>query len=460
MNSSFSHVITQLRVQLADHEVVIDDDILIKYRTDSSGLDGELPAVLLRPSSVRSVSKAVKICAQAGQSIVTQGGLSGLAGGAIPTSTDIALSLSRFSGVEAINATAETMIVRAGTILEDAQHEAAKHGLYIPVDLGARGSATIGGMIATNAGGIRVLKHGMMRNNILGLEVVLANGTVLSNLNQLLKNNTGYDLKQLFIGSEGTLGIITRAVVKLCPIPASRQSALCAVESSEKLIRFLRLARKELAGLAAFEVMWKSFFESNQSVGKPPLFVETPTFAVIVENEILSNIGTTDVFEEFLSTALSQELISDALIAQSDSEAQMYWSIREGHRLFDAMPDLINFDISIEIDQMNGFNNELHSKIASSFPSAKIYIFGHIADSNLHIAVDIPNSDSKSEQVLDALVYGLVREFNGSVSAEHGIGLKKRAYLSCSRNQDEIDTMRLLKTALDPDDILNLGKIL
>lgn len=460
MNPVLANLSVKLRAQLASNEVVTDDSILANSRTDTSGLEGELPAILLRPSTVKAISAAVKICSIAEQSIVTQGGLSGLAGGAVPSRTDVALSLARFSGVESINVAAETMTVRAGTILEDAQNEAAKHDLLIPVDLGARGSATIGGMIATNAGGIRVLRHGMMRDNVLGLEVVLADGTVLSNLNQLLKNNTGYDLKQLFIGSEGTLGIITRAVVKLRPIPASRQTALCAVENFEQLIGFLRLARRHLVGLAAFEVMWQNYFEYNQPAGQSPSFSNNPSFAVIVENETLPTTGTSGLFEEFLGIALEQGIISDGLIAQSDREAQTFWFMRDGHALFDSVPHLIHFDVSIEIERMKEFCNALIAKTQSTFSGAQVYIYGHIADSNLHIAVDIPNRDHDTEHLVDKLVYGLVQEYKGSVSAEHGIGLIKRPYLHCSRSEDEINTMRLLKTLLDPNGILNPGKIL
>ena len=452
-------IIEELRSLLPGNEFLVGDDVPARAATDMSGMEGNLPLALVRPSSVENLSKTLKACHEAGQSIVPQGGLSGLSGGAVPNANDIALSLESFSGVEEIDPIAGTMLVRAGTILETAQEAAAEHGMYIPVDLGARGSATIGGMIATNAGGIRVLRHGMMRANVLALEAVLADGAILSNMRPFLKNNTGYDLKQMFIGSEGTLGVITRAVLKLEPLPTNRQTALCSLDRYEDVLAFLTLARSKLSGLSAFEVMWGPYVEYNQRVEGLKLFGQVPPFAVIIENESIT-AELDDSFEEFLGSALGDGILSDGLIAQSEREAQSFWVVREGYKMFELIPHLINYDVSIQIDQMNTYVDHLTDAIKKHFPKFKTYFFGHLADCNLHIAIDCDTFDETISAKIARLTYDLVEELEGSVSAEHGIGVLKRKYLHQTRNPIEIEMMKSIKNTLDPNGILNPGKVL
>ena len=452
-------IIKELRSLLPANELFAGSDVPPRAAIDMSGMAGNLPLALVRPSSVEHLSKALKACHEAGQSIVPQGGLSGLSGGAVPNEDDIALSLESFSGIEEIDPVAGTMLVRAGTILETAQEAAAEHGMYIPVDLGARGSATIGGMIATNAGGIRVLRHGVMRANVLALEAVLADGTILSNMRPFLKNNTGYDLKQMFIGSEGTLGVITRAVINLEPLPANRQTALCSLERYEDVLAFLTLARSKLSGLSAFEVMWGSYVEYNQRVEGLKFFDQVAPFAVIIENETIS-AELDDGFEEFLGSALEEGILSDGLIAQSEREAQSFWVIREGYKMFELIPQLINYDVSIQIGQMNTYVDRLTNDIKQHFPNFKAYFFGHLADCNLHIAIDCDIFDETVSAEIARLTYDLVEELEGSVSAEHGIGVLKRKYLHQTRNAIEIGMMKSFKNTLDPTGILNPGKVL
>lgn len=457
--SASTDIIAELCSLLPANELFAGSDVPPRAANDMSGMEGNLPLALVRPSSVEHLSEALKTCHDAGQSIVPQGGLSGLSGGAVPNADDIALSLESFTGIEEIDPVAGTMLVRAGTILETAQEAAAEHGMYIPVDLGARGSATIGGMIATNAGGIRVLRHGMMRANVLALEAVLADGTILSNMRPFLKNNTGYDLKQMFIGSEGTLGVITRAVLNLEPLPANRQTALCSFDRYEDVVAFLTLARSKLTGLSAFEVMWGSYVDYNQRVEGLKFFDQVPLFAVIIENETITT-ELDDSFEEFLGSALESGILSDGLIAQSEREAQSFWAIREGYKMFELIPHLINYDVSIPIDQMNTYVDRLTDAIKKHFPNFKAYFFGHLADCNLHIAIDCDIFDENISAEVARLTYDLVEELEGSVSAEHGIGVLKRKYLHQTRSTIEINLMKSFKRTLDPTGILNPGKVL
>lgn len=296
-------VIDDLTSALGD-AVLTGDRIAERHRGDASLTGRILPLAVVRPASVAEVADALRICNAHRQAVVPQGGLTGLAGGASPCAGDVAISLERLSGIEEIDAAAGTMTVLAGTPLEVAQRAAEDAGFLLPIDLGARGSCQVGGNLATNAGGIRVIRNGVARDNVLGLEAVLADGTVLSSMNKMIKNNTGYDLRQLFIGSEGTLGIITRAVLRLRPLPAGRLTALCALDSYENVVALLKRAQKELAGLSAYEAMWESYFRFNCVAEGLRLFEATPAFAVIVEEDLQGHEAERERFEAFLGRAL------------------------------------------------------------------------------------------------------------------------------------------------------------
>lgn len=424
-------------------------------RSDMSRSGRALPRALLRPATVEEVSRALALCHAVGQTVVPQGGMTGLAGGANPRADDVALSLQRLTGIEEIDREAATMTLKAGTVLQTAQEAAAEAGFLFPVDLGARGSCTVGGNIATNAGGLRVIRDGMTRDNILGLEVALADGTVLTNLGKTVKNNTGYDLRHLFAGSEGTLGVVTRAVFRLRPLPRARATALCALASYADVLALLAKARVDLPGLSAFEAMWRDYFALNRALAGLRLFAEAPAFAVILEAQT-----DAEVLQVFLEGAYGAGLVADALVAQTEAEARDFWTVREGHAMDTHLPGLINLDVSMPVGRLDDFARACREALLARFPGAHVSFFGHVGDSNLHVAVALPGGPRDGAHAVDAIAYGLVRDLGGSVSAEHGIGTLKRDWLGHSRSPAEIAAMRAIKSALDPEGILNPGKVL
>jgi len=345
--------------------------------------------------------------------------------------------------------------------LQRTQEEAEKHGLMFAVDLGGRGSATIGGNISTNAGGVRVVRYGMMRAQVLGLEAVLADGTVLCSLNRALKNNTGYDLKQLFIGSEGTLGIVTRADLRLFPRPRSFNTAFVACKDFETVIRLLGHVDSHLAGqLGAFEVMWPEFYEITTTPPARNTAALPYGHAVYVLMESLGAEPEADAarLEQTLGEALEEGLIEDAVIAKSEAERRAMWAPREDPWQTRRHGPCIDFDVSLPIVDMPAYVQETRRALAERFPQTRPYVFGHIADGNLHIAVSAPDMPKIAEDV-KRCVYEPLRPIRGAISAEHGIGLERKHFLDISRTPAEIAAMRAIKAALDPKRILNPGKV-
>lgn len=454
-------LVADLTAALGPGAVLSGAEVPDRAMSDASETGRHRPVLLLRPASTAEVSAALAICHRHGQSVVPQGGMTGLAGGANPGKGDVALCLDRLAGIEEIDPDSATMTLRAGTVLQVAQEAAEKAGFLLPIDLGSRGSCQIGGIIANNAGGLRVIRHGMTRDNLLGVEAVLADGTVVSSLNKLTKNNTGYNLTQLLAGSEGTLAVITRAVLRLRPLPTARCTALCALADFSDVIGLLKRARTELAGLSALEVMWEDYFSLLQQVEGSKLFLPAPPFAVIIETEGLSEPELAEAFEDFLGRALEAGTLTDALVARSLKEADAFWAVREGHNLSRVMPDIINLDISLDIGRMGDFVVDCRRAVRDRFPDIRTLFFGHAGDGNLHIATDQPApGDDEATHAVCAIVYDLVRKAGGSISAEHGIGTLKRDYLGYSRSAAELAVMRNLKRGLDPDGILNPGKLL
>ncbi|KRQ96862.1 FAD-binding oxidoreductase [Bradyrhizobium valentinum] len=454
MSANEFELLGALQQALGDQLVLTGERIPTKARSDSSRTGHHLPKIYIRPRSVEDISRALRVCNNHRGSTVVQGGMTGLAGGANPDREDVVIAMDLLSGVEEIDIAAGTMTVLAGTILEVAQKAAEQAGFLLPIDLGARGSCQIGGNLATNAGGIRVISHGVTRDNVLGLEAVLADGTVISSLNRMQKNNTGYDLKQLFIGSEGTLGIITRAVLKLKPLPVHRATALCGVSCYEEVVALLRRARKSLMGLSAFELMWETFFRFSREAEHLKAFEADYPYTVIIEQS-----GETVSLEEFLGTMFEEGLVADALIAQSEKERDRFWKIREGLSL-GKLPHLIEYDVSLPIGVLDLYAKEVTAALATEFPGIHVSVFGHVADSNIHLCISAGQIDVSAKHRINAIIYERVAQHQGAISAEHGIGLLKRDYLAYSRSPEELELMRRIKQALDPHCILNPGRVI
>jgi FAD/FMN-containing dehydrogenase len=454
-------LLDSLDSELGPGGVLTGEMISSRYHADWTRLNACPPAAVLRPRSTHEVAAILRRCHAASQPVVVQGGLTGLAGGATPRPGELSLSLERLTGIEAIDVDGGTLRVRAGTPLAAIHDEVARLGLQFALDLGARGSCQIGGNIATNAGGNRVIRYGMTRELVLGLEAVLADGTVLSSLNAMLKNNAGYDVKQLFIGTEGTLGIVTRAVLRLHPAPAERLTALVAVPSFTGLVALLREARAALGGqLGSFEAMWSDYYEfaaSKVLTGPRPFAVRHPYYALI-ELEALEPAADGERFETLLARLIDGGIIADAVLARSLEDSARLWRVREsaGELMIHLMP-VTAYDISLPIARMDEYLHEVERAAAPLLREFPLFIFGHLGDGNLHIVAAAKTAPDI--RALDAAVYGALEGF-GSVSAEHGIGVLKRGYLGKSRNPAEIELMRTLKATLDPRNILNPGRVL
>jgi FAD/FMN-containing dehydrogenase len=444
--------------------VLAGDAVPARHAADWSGLPPIAPLALLRPRSTEEVAAALRLCHAHAMPVTPQGGLTGLAGGARPVAGGVALSLERMSGVEEIDAATATATVLAGTPLEAVQRAAEDAGFFFALDIGARGSCTIGGNLATNAGGNRVLRYGLARDLTLGLEAVLPDGTVVSSLNKMLKNNTGVDLKQLFIGTEGIFGVITRAVLRLHPKPASVCNALCRCRDYDAVIALLRAAQAGLAGtLSSFEVMWPSYYEF-MTAKLPELrrpLAPGPGIYVLVEAMGADPAGDAARFESFLGGMLDDGALADAVIAKSEREGRELWALRDAVSEYGRiLGPLVSFDVSFPIGALGRVVARIERDLAERWPGIVALCYGHIGDSNLHVVCSVPGAAAQPGAEISALVYGLVREFGGSVSAEHGIGTLKLGYLGYSRSAAEIALMRTLKRAIDPTNIMNPGKVL
>lgn len=455
--------LSQLQAELGDL-VQFGTDIPVRNRRDWVSESECLPVALVRPRTTEEVSRTLALCNRLGLGVVPQGGMTGLAGGAQPVQGTVALSLDRMSQIEELDEVMATVTVQAGATLGDVQRAAEQAGLFMAVDLGARDSCQIGGNIATNAGGNRVIRYGMMRENVLGLEAVLADGTVVSSLNKLLKNNAGYDLKQLMVGSEGTLGVITRAVLRLHARPASFNTAFVGCADYAGVTGLLRLARAQLgAALSSFEVMWPSFYDFMCD-GLPELrraLAGRHACYVLIETSGSAE-ETGPQLEILLEQALEQGLVTDAVLPQSEREATELWAVRESVSEYGrVMGQVTGFDIGIPTDRAGEFVAEAEAALARRWPGIHALSYGHIGDSNLHLVVNVPSAGAhQPHDALAEAVFDLVARYRGTISAEHGIGTLKRDYLDRTRSPAELAMMWRLKQALDPRGILNPGKVL
>jgi FAD/FMN-containing dehydrogenase len=454
-----SDLISALRGELGADAVFSGSEVPERYRCDWSGLNPVTPLALVRPRTTQQVSATLRLAHAHNVPVVPQGGLTGLAGAAVPLPQGIALSLDRMNAVEQVDATTRTLTSQAGATILDIQTAAGAQGMRFGVDFGARGSAQVGGALSTNAGGNGVLQFGMMREQVLGLEVVLADGSVLPMLRPMLKNNTGYDLKHLFIGAEGTLGVITRVLLRLHPAPRARATALVALGTYADALALLSRLQSRFA-VAAFELMWRDFVEAALSWQRlrDPFGKPHPLLAVM-DVEGASEAALQAELEEVMGAAMEKGEVLDAAFAQSQSQAATFWKIREATAELPAnMHPPINFDVSLPMASIGDFAAQCRAALAARWPAHHSIYFGHIGDSNLHVTVDAATVGGDIHAV-EQVVYEIVGRFAGSVSAEHGIGLHKKAYLGVSRTESEMAVMRAVKAALDPRGLMNPGKV-
>ena len=425
--------------------------------------------VVLRPGSVDEVSAILKLANDTRTAIVPQGGNTGLVGGQIPHSGEVLLSLTRLDKIREIDPVSNTMTVEAGVTLQRAREAAAEADRLYPQLLPSEGSCTIGGNLSTNAGGTAAIAHGIARSHALGLEVVLADGRVLHNLNKLKKDNTGYDLKNLFIGSEGTLGIITAAVLRLVPRPRSVETAFAGVPSPQAAVDLLTLAEQHTSGgVTSFEMMLRAGVEAvvkHDSASRNPLAKPYPWY-VLIELSSQARSGLRAVMEDILSQGHEKGLVLDATIADSVQQGKAFWRIRE---LFGEVQShigaSIKHDVSVPVANVPAFIADADAAVMKFIPGSKTLPFGHVGDGNIHYNVMQPEGADKAQFLarwddVNAVVFEVVKKYGGSISAEHGVGVMKRGILPKYKDPVALELMRSLKRTLDPNGILNPGKVL
>jgi len=461
MSNSIIAVLTEV---LGKEKVLTGDEVKERYH-HIWHMDDELKAIAFTlPSTTEDVSAILKVCNDNMQPVIVYGGVTNLVGATETNGNEVIISMEKMTTIEEVDEQSRTITLQAGAVLENV-HEAAKEmGLLFPLNFGAKGSAQIGGVISTNAGGLQVFRFGMTRNLVLGLEVVLADGTIISSMKKIIKDNSGYDLKQLFIGSEGTLGVVTKAVLKLVEAPKSRNSAFVGFNDYEKVVSFLKFMDSGLAGtLSGFEVIWKNTYEvmtSPPATVKPPLPCDY-NYYVLLETLGSNQVQDSEKLQSLLEVALSNKLILNAALANSESDLKWFWQIREDvHVVASQCNHDQHFDISIPIPLIGSLVDKVYASVNTISGVEKIYAFGHVADGNIHFIVGKEEQTPALISQINDAVYAPLKAIGGSVSAEHGIGLHKKKYLSISRTSAEIQLMKNLKEMMDPNSILNPGKIL
>ena len=458
----------RLRARLGDPALYLDDPAdTARYGRDWIGKYVGAAPLVVRPRTTAEVSAVLAACAALDVPVVPQAGNTGMVGGGVPRAGEVVLSVERMGAIEAFDEASATVRLQAGVVLETLQSYLSERGYDMPVDLGARGSCRIGGMIATNAGGIKVLRYGHMREQVRGLEVVLADGTVVSGLNILRKNNTGLDLKQVFIGSEGTLGVITRAVLQVQPKPEAFRTALAGLASRDRLPALLQAARARFPRLSSLEFIdgaTVAYVRGEDPDLRIPLDGDHASL-VVIEEESAAGEAAGEAFAAGLESLLAEGLIADAVVAGSEAQARAIWRVREAPTEAVSRRGLTHkFDVTVPPGAIPAFLGEMEG-LAEGFDGVRAVLFGHLGDGNVHVnmAQEPGLADAAfhaMEPALAQAIYGAVHARQGSISAEHGIGVMKRAYLPLARTPEEIALMRTLKQALDPKGILNPGVIL
>ncbi len=464
--STTDRFLAELATIVGDTACVTDAEALEPHVTEWRDiLHGRAVAMAL-PGSTAQVAEVVKLCARTGVAVVPQGGNTGLCGGAIPDESghQLILSLARLNRIRSIDAEDFSVIAEAGCILATVQEAAREVGRYFPLSLSAEGSCQIGGNLSTNAGGINVIRYGTARQQVLGLEVVMADGSIIRGLRTLHKDTAGYDLKQLFIGSEGTLGIITAAALRLYPDPGRTTTLLVTVPDAGSAVSLLARMRSSLGDrIESFELI------SDFALELVERHISAVTLPVKLAGEwfVLSEVAgdaADELVENLLEGGIQSGLLLDAVIAKNIAEAEAIWRAR--HAISEAQKyegPSIKHDVSVPVGRLQEFLKRCAERLAKHEPAVKPVIFGHVGDGNLHYNLTVPESlvgDAGRIEGLTTAIYDLVAELGGSFSAEHGVGVTKRAWLSKYRSTEEVDLMRRLKKALDPHGLLNPGKVI
>ncbi|MBL8349483.1 MAG: FAD-binding oxidoreductase [Burkholderiaceae bacterium] len=456
-----TEVVDRLVAALGADRVQRGTDSDPRFHRDWTAAAPVVPLAVVLPRETREVSRALALCHAAGVPVVPQGGLTGLVGGAQPQADAVVINLSRMNAPPRVDAVARTVTAQAGVTLQALQEAADAAGLMFPVDFGARGSCQVGGAISTNAGGVQVMRFGMMRAQVLGLEAVLADGEVIDSMNALMKNNTGHDLKQLFIGTEGTLGIVTQAVLRLAERPAGRSVALARVPDVTAAYQVLRRLGRALPGLTAFEAMWPDYYAfATAALGEAPLPLDEG-LTLLIELQGPDPQGDDERLTAELAELMGAGTVADATVAQSGVQAERFWALREANaELMRHFKRLSGYDVSIAAGATEAFVASCRAALAALSPPIRLLCFGHLGDGNLHLVVATDDAPGVDARQVKRCVHDAVGAFRGSISAEHGIGRDKRDDLGITRNAAEIALMRRLKAALDPSHILNPGKLL
>ena len=461
----------KLKKTLGPKGWIEDKEIIEPYLVEERGLFIGKSSLLLKPQNTEEVSKILKLCNEHNIKVVPQGGRTGLCGGTIPSENgkEIMLSLERMNNIKELNEENFTITVEAGCILNNIQNIADEKNFLFPLSLASEGSCTIGGNISTNAGGINVLRYGMARDLVLGIEVVLANGEIWNNLISLRKDNRGYDLKQLFIGSEGTLGIITSAVLKLFPATRNIETALFAIPNTDAAIELLGLARNASADLlTAYELVSRVGMEMviKHIPGAKEPIKEKYKWYILIEFSSSSKNNLRQQIEDLFELALNKNIVLDGVIAESTQQRKELWTLRDG--LNEAQkPEggSIKHDISVPINNVSKFIYSASKCVEEFIPNSRVVAFGHIGDGNIHFNISQPLKQDKKEFLnkwkdVNKLIFDIIKNLDGSFSAEHGIGKLKREELQNYNPTIEINLMKSIKSSFDPNNILNPGKVL
>ena len=455
-------VLEDLQVFLPKKAFLVDEQVSNRKAGGLHTEEAIQAEIIVRPESTEEVSKILSVCNQAGQPVIVHGGLTGLVYGTRTSPDQLILSLERMNNIEEIDPIGRTLTCQSGVTLQNIQEKAESENMIFPLDLGARGSCSIGGNISTNAGGNRVIRYGMTRDSVLGIEAVTSDGTILSSMNRMIKNNAGYDLKQLFIGTEGTLGIVTRCVLRLREAPISQNTALVGIENFPSIVTFLKHIDSGLGGnMSAFEVMWKEFYEmvTNSLDEKSLPLKKNIPYYVLVESMGSDQVKDEEHFESLLQKALEDSVIVDAVLAKSEKERKALWAFRDDVEKQAQYGPTVMFDVSLPINEMEEYVSKVDLNLQKYWKDFHHIVWGHLADGNLHLVVGTGDLESDTIKKIENSVYEPLERIGGSISAEHGIGLEKKPYLHLSRSEEEINYMKALKDTFDPKGILNPGLI-